>query len=128
MSTEASTHDRMTELNSLPVQSQEQSHTDKKVFASLIQIHYPGFYKHPFEERRDIAAPSRRAILQAAAKILAEYGLSDTTYPMDSLWVGHGDSWYDMLKYENNDIGDLLDGILISEKILRIKCLYAMKR
>jgi hypothetical protein len=47
---------------------------------------------------------------------------------MDSLWVGHGDSWYDMLKYENNDIGDLLDGILISEKIPRIKYLYAMKR
>jgi hypothetical protein len=77
---------------------------------------------------RDIAVPSRQAILQVAAKIMAEHRLSDTTYPIDSLWVGHGDSWYDMLKYRKDDIGNLLDGILISEKVLRIKCVYAMKR
>jgi hypothetical protein len=98
----------MTELNSLPVRSREQSHADKKDFPSLIQIYLPPFYKYPFQGTRDIAVPSRQAILQVAAKIMAEHGLSDTTYPMDSLWVGHGDSWYDMLKYRKDDIGDLL--------------------
>ncbi|KAF7587420.1 hypothetical protein BBP40_007239 [Aspergillus hancockii] len=52
---------------------------------------------------------------------------ADTTYPMKSLRIGHGDSSYDILKYEHDDIGDLLDGILISEKVLRIKCVYVMK-
>jgi hypothetical protein len=46
---------------------------------------------------------------------------------MKSLCIGHGDSSYDILKYEHDDIRDLLDVILISEKVLRIKCVYAMK-
>jgi hypothetical protein len=77
---------------------------------------------------RDITVPSCQAILQVAAKIMAEHGLSDTTYPIDLLWVGHGDSWYNMLKYRKDDIGNLLNGILILEKVLRIKCIYIMKR
>jgi hypothetical protein len=128
MSAEASPHGCMTEVNSLPVRSQEQSHADKKGFPSLVQILWPPFYNTPIAETRDIAVASRQAILQVATMILAEHGLSDTTFPMESLCVGHGDSWYDMLKYEDDDIRDLLDGILISEKVLRIKCVYAMKR
>jgi hypothetical protein len=128
MSTEASPPGCMTELNSLPVRSQEQSQANKKDFPSLVQILWPPFYNTPIAETRDIAAASRQAILQVAATILAEHGLSDTTFPMESLCVGHGDSWYDMLKYDHDDIGYLLDGILISEKVLRIKCVYAMKR
>jgi hypothetical protein len=77
---------------------------------------------------RDIAVMSCQAILQVATIILAEHGLLDTTFPMELLCVGHGDSWYDMLKYEDDDIGDLLSGILISERVLRIKCVYVMKR
>jgi hypothetical protein len=46
---------------------------------------------------------------------------------MKSLCIGHGDSSYDILKYEHDDIGDLLDVILILEKVLRIKYIYAMK-
>lgn len=128
MSAEASPHDCMTEVNSLPVRSQEQSHADKKGFPSLVQILWPPFYNTPIAETRDIAVASRQAILQVATTILAENGLSDTNFPMESLCVGHGDSWYDMLNYEDDDIRDLLDGILLSEKVLRIKCVYAMKR
>ncbi|EDP48568.1 conserved hypothetical protein [Aspergillus fumigatus A1163] len=128
MSAEASPHGCMTEVNSLPVRSQEQSHADKKGFPSLVQILWPPFYNTPIAETRDIAVASRQAILQVATTILAENGLSDTNFPMESLCVGHGDSWYDMLNYEDDDIRDLLDGILLSEKVLRIKCVYAMKR
>jgi hypothetical protein len=126
MSAEASPHGCMTE-NSLPARSQEQSHGDKNGFPGLIQIHCFPFYK-PIEETRDIAVPSREAILQVIAKIMAEQGLSDTTYPMKSLCIGHGDSSYDILKYEHNYIGGLLDGILLSEKVLRIKCVFQPRK
>lgn len=122
MSTEASPHGGMTELNSLSVWSQEQSHGDKKGFLSLIQIRcFP--FQNSIYETRDIAVPSRQAILQVIAKIMAERGLA-TTYPIESLCIGHGDSYYDILTYEHDNIGDLLDGILLSEKVLRIKCVY----
>lgn len=126
MSTEPNPHGCMTALDSLPVRRHEQSHGDKKGFPSLIQILCFPFY-HPIEEMRDITVPSRQAILQVIATILAEHGLSDTTYPMKSLCIGHGDSSYDILKYGHDDIGDLFDCILMSEKVLRIKCFYGVK-
>lgn len=46
---------------------------------------------------------------------------------MKALCIGHGDSSYDILKYGHDDIGDLFDCILMSEKVLRIKCFYGVK-
>ena len=41
---------------------------------------------------RDITVASRQAILQVITTILAKHSLSDTTFSMELLCVGHGNS------------------------------------
>jgi hypothetical protein len=43
---------------------------------------------------------------------------------MKSLSVRKGNTVYDVLGYSQDDIGNLLDDILESEKLIKIECVY----
>ncbi|KAL1862026.1 hypothetical protein Plec18170_000850 [Paecilomyces lecythidis] len=97
----------------------------QKEYSVLIDIEHPyypsiGAFKH-------IECGSRECLLQAVSEIMTAHERPITrNIVIKSLSIRKGDGAYDILDYIHDDVGDLLDAVVESEKFPRIKCVYGL--
>ncbi|KAF7589595.1 hypothetical protein BBP40_004055 [Aspergillus hancockii] len=92
-------------------------------YSILIDIQYP--FKSPIGAMRYLEIPTRQALLQAASQVITkEVGKDNNPFVVKRLSVKMGNSSYDILGYERDHIGHLLDNVLEVEKLPIIQCVY----
>ncbi|KAE8130657.1 hypothetical protein BDV38DRAFT_266739 [Aspergillus pseudotamarii] len=99
--------------------------TEPKGYSVLVAVQYP--FKYPLGELRYLSYPNKVSVLDAAARMLRNRGISTDAYPITSLSIRKEDCDYDILGYGDHHLGDLLDDVRKMEKVPTFKCIYSEK-
>lgn len=92
-------------------------------YSILIDIQYP--FKSPIGAMRYLEVPTRQLLLQVVSQVIAkEVGKDNNPFVVKRLSVKMGNSSYDILGYERDHIGQLLDNVLEVGKLPIIQCVY----
>ncbi|GLA67142.1 hypothetical protein AtubIFM54640_010119 [Aspergillus tubingensis] len=111
--------------NDLTPAASVSSHARMREYSVLLDIQYP--FQKPVGAYRLLRSPSRQNLLQLLAEVLAlNEPPNDPTRFMKSLSIRKGDSIYDILGYPQDDIVNLLDDILESERLIKVECVYSI--
>ncbi|KAL1885698.1 hypothetical protein Plec18167_001193 [Paecilomyces lecythidis] len=112
-----------TRSNDLAPQTTAPLPVNKKEYSVLIDIEHP--CHPPMGAFKYIESGSRDCLLQAVSEIMTAHGPPDISkIVINSLSIRKGDGIYDILEYAHDDVGELLDEVVESEKFPRIKCVY----